>query len=174
VSKTVLKSLRTIVRVRERQQERLEVELKNQRDLLAQRQADADEACTQRDECKQQEEAARVQRNELFTGAFQPNQLIAMNHRIETYVTNTAQADQTLKKKELAVDKQQECVVNAQREVRRNSQRIDTFKKRIVNVQKEQELAAEDAAEEETEESSTARYCMRKRAAAKEAQHGYT
>jgi hypothetical protein len=172
MSKSVLRSLRTIVRVRERQQERLDEELKAQRNALVERQAEASEACAQRDDCIQQEHESRAQRDELFHGPFQPNQLIAMNHRIETYVANTAEAEKVLKKKELAVDRQQEMVVTAQREVRRNAQRIDSFKERIVKVLKDKEQADEDSAEEETEETSTARYCSRQRAAAKEAEYG--
>jgi Bacterial type III secretion protein (HrpB7) len=160
-----LRSLRTIVRVRERQQTRLEEALSAQRALLRDRQAECDEAEGHRQRCELQETSAAEQRRALLGGQFVAQQLMAMDLCLKSLAAVTAQAAQALAKCRQALEKQDDAVRAAQREVRRNAQRIESFEERIVALLREQECAAEEAVDEETGESFTARLMARRRAA---------
>lgn len=160
-----LRSLRTIVRVRERQQTRLEEALSAQRALLAQRQAECDDADTHRRHCELRETGAAKQRRALLGGQFVAQQLMAMDLCLKSLAAVTAQAAQALAKSRQALDKQDDAVRAAQREVQRNDQRIESFKERIAALLREREYAAEEAVDEETGEAFTARLMARRRAA---------
>jgi hypothetical protein len=165
MSKKIIKALRTIIGVRERHNTRLEEALAAAKILLQERQTEADQALNFLGQCQNNERAARNQRNDLLDQTFNPQALIALDYRVEALVGVTAEAAKTLEQRKAAVQSQQDAVAEIQRAIRRNLQRIDTFKERIKRITLEQELLIEEAAEEETEETSTARFCSRQRAA---------
>jgi Bacterial type III secretion protein (HrpB7) len=166
-----LRSLRTIVGVRERQQKRLEEALSAQRAVLAERQAECAEAEAQHEACELQERGAEAQRSGLLNGQFIAQHVMAMDLRLKTLAAETASAGQAVTKSRQAVDKQAETVRAAQRDVQRNTQRIESFKERIATLLREQEYAAEEAVDEETGETFTARLLARRRAAQEPQRH---
>jgi hypothetical protein len=165
MSANSVKPLRTLVGVRKRQQERLEAALAEQRRLLAVRQAEAAQALDEARTCAERECSCRTERETLLASGFMPHQLITLQHHQDTLAAATAEANKLLKKREAAVTQQTQAVDVAQRETRRNAQRIDGFKAQIAKLLSAREQAQEDSAEEEAEETSTARFCGRQRAA---------
>jgi Bacterial type III secretion protein (HrpB7) len=168
---TRLRSLRTIIGVRERQQTRLEEALSAQRAALAERQAAFEQAEAHREQCVLQERSADAQRSGLLNGQFVPQQVMAMDLRLKTLAAETAAAGQAAAKCRQALDKQHDAVRAAQREVQRNAQRIESFKERIATLLREREYAAEEAVDEETGETFTARLMARRRAAQEPQRH---
>jgi hypothetical protein len=160
-----VKPLRTLVGVRKRQQERLETSLLEQRRVLAERQAEVDAAQTEVQQCLVRENDNQAERQALLGSGFTPDKLVTLEHRQQVLAQATALARQGLQKHEKAVEQQHEVIRNVQRDIRRNAQRIDTFKQQIATILREREQAQEDTAEEEAEETSTARFCGRQRAA---------
>lgn len=159
-----LRSLRTIISVRERQHKRFEEALSAQRSVLAERQAACAEARAEQEACELQERSADEDRNGLFLGQFIPQHVMAMDLRIKALAVETHKAIQVVTKSLQAVDKQAEVVRGAQRDVQRNAQRIDSFQQRIATLLREQDYAAEESADEEAGETFTARLMARRRA----------
>lgn len=170
-SAATVKPLRTLVAVRKRQQERLEDSLKAQRQVLTERQAEASGAQSEKEACQEAERHNLAERDALLSCGFTPDKLIGLEHQQQTLARATAQADAQLKKCEAAVAQQTQAVLAVQRDIRRNAQRIDGFKAQINLLVSTRDQALEDSAEEEAEETSTARFCGRQRAA-KESRHG--
>ena len=169
--KTRLRSLRTIVGVRERQQTRLEAALSAQRALMAEREAALAQSAAQHGQCAAIEQAATAQRGVLLDGHFMPQQLMALEWRLKSLVAETAAAAKALARSQQALEQQQAAVAAAQRVVRRNAQRIESYRERIASLLRDQDLAVEEAVDEETGEAFAARLMARRRAAREEA-HG--
>jgi hypothetical protein len=165
MSKKTIKALRTIIGVRERHNTRLEESLVAAKVQLRELQVEVDQALSFLGQCQNNERSARDQRDDLINHTFNPDKLIAFNFRVDALSGITADAAKTLEQRKAAVQSQEEVIANIQREIRRNLRRIDTFKDRIKTILREQEQLIEEAAEEETEETSTARFCARQRAA---------
>jgi peptidoglycan hydrolase CwlO-like protein len=170
-STTTVKPLRTLVAVRKRQQERLEDALKAQRQVLTERQAEASGAQAEKEACQEDERHNLAEREALLAGGFTPDKLIGLEHQQQTLVNATTHADARLKKCETAVAQQTQAVLAVQRDIRRNAQRIDGFKAQINLLISARDQALEASAEEEAEETSTARFYGRQRAA-KESRRG--
>jgi Bacterial type III secretion protein (HrpB7) len=170
-STTAVKPLRTLVAVRKRQQERLEDALKSQRQVLAERQAEAGGAQAEKEACQEAERHNLAERDVLLSCGFTPDKLIGLEHQQQTLANATMQGDARLKKCEEAVAQQTQAVLAVQRDIRRNAQRTDGFKAQINLLISARDQALEDSAEEEAEETSTARFCGRQRAA-KESRRG--
>lgn len=167
-----VKALRTLVKVRKRQGERLEAELVAARKQLAECEEARVTAEGELAACQADERAARDERDLLLRGAFTPHAVRALDFRIDDAKAATAQAERTLAERHKATERQQAVVHAAQAAVRRNDQRIESFEARIAAVLREREAAQEELAEEETEETGAARFVARQRAARQEAAHG--
>jgi hypothetical protein len=163
--KKIIKSLRTLIKVRERRHKKLEEALVAAKVLLQERQTEVDNALNFLTQCQNNERSARSQRDDLVHRTFNPDKLIALDYRVEVLVEITVEANKALDQRNKALQMQHEAVAEVQRDIRRNLQRIDSFKERIKSMMLEQELLIEEAAEEETEETSTARFCSRQRSA---------
>jgi chromosome segregation ATPase len=165
MSKSRIKSLRTIVDVRKRRQDRLEEDLSAQRrELLALEDAVV-QAREQQQACVQQQAQAQKKRDDVLGSGFEPQTLIALDHRLKGLIAQTAQAGQQVEARIKAVDKQNEKIAGLQREIWRNTQRIEGFKDQIKAIGRAQDAAEEERTDEESEETSTARFCARQRTA---------
>jgi hypothetical protein len=171
MSSHVVKSLRTLVGARRRQGQRLEEALAEQRRCLAQRQAEAEDARARRDDGRSREQAARDERSRMMNQAFTPAALKALDFAIQDLAAQSAKAGQALVQAQAVVAQQQQAVVSVQAEIRRNDQRIESFDARIAQLLREREQAAEELAEEETEETGAARFSARQRRAREAARH---
>jgi hypothetical protein len=89
-----------------------------------------------------------------------------MGLRVDAKVAETAQAALVVKKSVQQVDDQQAVLVEAQREQRRNDQRIELFGKAHRDVVREIESQREENEEEEAAEGFVARMLARRRAGA--------
>lgn len=167
----VLKSLRALANARKRQGDRLEEALAERRRQLVQRQAAADAARAQRDGSMERERHAREDRNVLLSKAFTPAALKALDFTIQDLAAESAQAEQALIQARAAVAQQDQAIVAVQADIRRNAQRIESFNGRIRQLLRERELAAEEQAGEEAEETAAARFSARQRRAAEPAGH---
>lgn len=167
--KSRLRSLRTIVGVRERQQTRLEAALSAQRALMAEREAALAQSMALHGQCAAVEQAAIAQRGVLLGGHFMPQHLMALELRLKSLVADTASAAKALAKSQQALEQQQAAVGAAQRAVRRNAQRIESYRERIASLLRDQDLAVEEAVDEETGETFAARLMARRRATREEA-----
>lgn len=167
----VVKSLRTLVSARRRQGQRLEEALAEQHRRLAQCRAEVDEAVAMRDESRSREQGARDERSRMMSRAFTPAALKALDFAIQDLAALTAKADQALAQAQATAVQQQQAVVSVQAEIRRNEQRIESFDARIARLLHEREQAAEELAEEETEETAAARFSARQRRAREVARH---
>jgi hypothetical protein len=161
---TAVKPLRTLIGVRQRQQERLEHTLKAHRSVLADGQTEASGAQAAKLDCLNRERQNVAQREALLASGFTPDELVRIEHHQQTLAAATAQAAARVVKCEAAVAQQMQAVLLAQRDIRRNTQRIDGFKAQVDLLISAREQALEDGAEEEAEETSTARFCGRQRA----------
>lgn len=171
MSSNVVKSLRTLVSARKRQGQRLEDALAEQRRCLAQGQAEADDALAQRDDSRSREQGAREERSRMMNQAFTPAALKALDFTIQDLAVQSAKADQAVVQAQAAVVQQQQALVAVQAEIRRNDQRIESFDERIARLLREREQAAEELAEEETEETAAARFSARQRRAREASRH---
>jgi Bacterial type III secretion protein (HrpB7) len=165
MSQQQVRSLRTLIAVRKRQQERLEATLAEQRRTLDERQQQEQLARDELQRCLARERDSEVERDTLLSAGFQPTKLIQLEHHLQTLRGDTALATKDLQKCEQAVVQQQEVIAGVQREIRRNAQRGDRFREQVKVILSLRELALEEVGEEETEETSTARFCARQRAA---------
>ncbi len=171
MSNILIKPLRTLVGVRRRQGDRLNAQLKQQRGVLAQREAEAEDAAAAHQACVAKERAFEADFEAVMKAGFTPEKRIALEHRRTDAANATAQAAQTVAGCRQAVDQQQQVVVGVQCEIRRNDQRIEGFQTQIANLLSARDRAEEDAAEEEAEETASARFCGRLRLAREQA-HG--
>lgn len=160
-----IKSLRTLIAVWRRQQEHLEQMLSQQRRQLVQRGDEAQAARGALRGCHQQESDHQAARQALLGGGFTPDALILLERHGQTLRDATAQAAKALHKAEQALEKQQALILSLQRDIRRGAQRMDSFHQQMARILSEREAAMEEAAEEETEETSASRFSRRQRAA---------
>jgi chromosome segregation ATPase len=167
----VIKSLRSLVKARERRATRLEEELAQQRRLLDERRAAVSEAQAQHDESKASEQAARNERDVLMDSAFTPAALKALDFAIQDLVLQCAQAAQAVAKAQAAVVQQEQAIAALQAEISRNDQRRQSFRERIDKLLRERDQAAEEQADEEAEETAAARFSARQRQAREAAAH---
>ncbi|AKJ27823.1 hypothetical protein [Caldimonas brevitalea] len=163
MSNTEIKALRTLVMVRKRQGERLEEALKAQRQALADAEAARAQAEEHRETCVQRHQEAEQDRLALTSGVFTPAALRAQDFRIQDLASAIVQAAQALQQQDAQVNRQREQVDAVQAAIRRNNQRIEGFENRIAVLRSLREQAAEELAEEETEETAVAKLCMRRR-----------
>lgn len=167
-----VRALRTLVKVRKRQGERLEADLQAARRQLAECEDARKAAEGELAACRADEASARDERDALQNGAFTPHAMRALDFRIEDLKGATAQAEKQLAERHKAIDRQAAVVQGAQAALRRNDQRIEGFEQRIATILREREAAQEELAEEETEEAGTARFVARQRAQRQEAANG--
>ena len=172
MSAAPVKALRTLVKVRKRQGERLEAEVQAARKQLAELEEARRTAEGELAACRQDERNARDERDALLRTSFTPYAVRAADFRIEDLKSATAQAEKALADSHKHVDRQAAVVKTAQAAVRRNDQRIEGFEQRIATILREREAAQEELAEEETEETGAARFVARQRAQRQEAAHG--
>jgi predicted nucleic acid-binding Zn-ribbon protein len=111
------------------------------------------------------ETTARGERDAMLNAAFTPAALRALDFRIDDLHAGSAQAEREVAERRAVVAKQSSAVAAAQAAIRRNEQRIQGFEDHVAMLLQEREAAIEEAAEEETEETSTARFVKRQRAA---------
>jgi predicted nucleic acid-binding Zn-ribbon protein len=172
VSAAPVKALRTLVKVRKRQGERLEADVQAARRQLAELEEARRAAEGELAACRADEAAARDERDALQNGAFTPHAMRALDFRIDDLKGATAQAEKALADSHKHVERQAAVVKTAQAAVRRNDQRIEGFEQRIATILRERDAAIEELAEEETEETGAARFVARQRAQRQEAAHG--
>jgi chromosome segregation ATPase len=167
-----VKALRTLVKVRKRQGERLEAEVQAARKQLAELEEARQAAEGELAACRQDERDARDERDALLRTSFTPYAVRAADYRIEDLKGATAQAEKVLADSHKHIERQAAVVAAAQAAVRRNDQRIESFEQRIATILRERDAAIEELAEEETEEAGAARFVARQRAQRQEAAHG--
>ena len=156
------KALRTILQVRNRQAERLELALTGQRALLGQREQELVEAETECERARVDEADRRDERLQLMNTVFTPQALRVAEFRIEEGVAAVGQADKARTRAQAVLVDQQAATEAARAEVRRNDQRIEQFEARIAALRAERDRAAEEQADEEAEESAAARIGRRR------------
>lgn len=172
MSAAPVKALRTLVKVRKRQGERLEAEVQAARKQLAELEEARQAAEGELAACRADEVTARDERDALLRTSFTPYAVRAADYRIEDLKGATAQAEKALADSHKHVERQAAVVKTAQAAVRRNDQRIESFEQRIATILRERDAAIEELAEEETEEAGAARFVARQRAQCQEAAHG--
>lgn len=172
MSAAPVKALRTLVKVRKRQGERLEAEVQAARKQLAELEEARLAAEGELAACRQDERDARDERDALLRTSFTPYAVRAADYRIEDLKGATAQAEKVLADSHKHIERQAAVVAAAQAAVRRNDQRIESFEQRIATILRERDAAIEELAEEETEEAGAARFVARQRAQRQEAAHG--
>jgi len=156
------KALRTILMVRRRHAERLELDLTGQRALLGQREQEVSEADTQRGRTRAEESAWREQRLQLMNAVFTPQALRVAEFHIEEGVAAVSQADKAFVRAQAILADQLKATEVARTAVRRNDQRIEQFEQRIAALRAERDRAVEEQADEEAEESAAARISRRR------------
>lgn len=169
---TQLKSLRLLVRVRQREGERLEAALAQARRDLAQREQEALEAQDDHAACGADIERAHADLDAMMSVAFTPAAVRAHGFRVEDLKAAEARALRELAQRRQAAQQQAAAVGSAQAARRRNDQRIASFQERIDDLLRARDAAQEERAEEETEEASIARHVARTRAAREAVDHG--
>jgi len=167
-----VKALRTLVKVRKRQGERLAAELTAAREALAGCEREREAAEGELAACRADEANARDERDTLLRSSFTPHAVRALDFRIDDLKAATAQAEKTLAERRKAIERQAAVVLAAQAAVRRNDQRIEGFEERIAAILRARDAAQEELAEEETEETGAARFVARQREAREERAHG--
>jgi hypothetical protein len=159
-----IKALRMLTGVRERQGERIKGTLQQQRELLQGLQdkvAQANEALLQR---SLDEQTLQNDLSEILRTGFTPGRRIALDYAMQDAALAKQQALAAVQMALQAAHKQ-ETVINALvSDQRRNQQRIDSLTEQIRSTKANQALAIEDAAEEEAEETASARFCRIQRA----------
>lgn len=162
MSRTRVKSLRTVVAVRKRHQTRLEEDLLAQRrELLALQQA-AEAARAFQQACEDQQAQAQHKRDDLIGSGFAPEALIALDHRLQTLASNTAQAGQQLQARLRSVDSQNEKITAVQRALLRNARRIEAFNDQIDRIAAGEVAAEDERNDEEADEGASMRLCVRR------------
>ena len=158
-----IKALRTLVGVRKRAGDKLEVALSEHRAGLGDLEARVAEADTSRIRCVQAEQDARDARANLLGGACTPGEVKLRDLLIDDAKANVAAAEQVLKKARVEVERQQLAIDKLLDEQRRNQQRMERFEEHIAQLRRAGEAAADEVAEEETEETAAARFSRRQR-----------
>lgn len=167
-----LKALRTLLKVRERQAASLQ-----QAHDTARRELDAHrEQLALAIDQEHAERAAEVRGHAaldaLTRGAFTPHALRALDFRIEELKAAAQRALCQTRDGEASVARALARVDEAAAVMRLNDRRIERFREQLATLVREREEALEEQAEEETQETSTARYAARLRATAEEAANG--
>jgi Bacterial type III secretion protein (HrpB7) len=163
---TKAKAYKTMVRMFERRSERLDEAMSQERQRLQALEQARQASEAARAACEAAQAAAADERDAVLTRAFTPESLIIMGLRVDAKVAETAQAALVVKKSVQQVDDQQAVLVEAQREQRRNDQRIELFGKAHRDVVREIESQREENEEEEAAEGFVARMLARRRAGA--------
>jgi hypothetical protein len=159
-----IKALRMLTGVRERQGERIKETLQQQRDLLQDlhdKVEQANEASLQR---SLDEQTLQNELSEILRKGFTPERRIALDYAMQDAATARQQAAAAVQMAEQAVQKQEVVIKGLETDQRRNQQRIDSLTEQIRSIKAREELAIEDAAEEEAEETASARFCRIQRA----------
>lgn len=168
-SKNQIKSLKTLIKVRERQGKRLEEAVNEAKAQLKLREDELQNTIAEHEQSIEDEKALGQERLTLQSSAFSPDDVRSLDFKIDDKKAQIKQLEKSVEERRKSVERHIPMVHQAQAAVRRNEQRIESFQERIKKVMNEREAAMEEVAEEETEEASTARFVARIRAA-KEAQ----
>lgn len=162
---TQVKSLRTLIKVRERQGKRLEATLAEARRVLSECEADVEAAIEEHEQSVEDEAAGRQERDDMFSSSFTPAALRSLDFRIEELKAEVVKCERGVAERRKVAERQATVVTNAQTAVRRNEQRVEGFKDRLKKVMDEREATIEEDAEEEAAEAATGRFIARNRAA---------
>jgi hypothetical protein len=160
-----IKALRTLVKVRQRQGQRLEEALAGARRALAERDAEVEAATGELADRVAAEEAAIARRARLVDTAFTTDALRTFELLLDDACEQRTQAERGLAQRHQAAQRQAAAVAAAQVELRRNQERIERFEAQVETLLRKRDAAVEEAAEEETEEGAAARFVKRQRAA---------
>ncbi|MGN6525056.1 MAG: hypothetical protein ACTHL8_01585 [Burkholderiaceae bacterium] len=171
---TRLKSLRTLVKVRERQAQALEREFADARARHEQACVRLQEATGHERACLAGEARAVQDRHALTSGAFTPYDVRAMDFRIEDCRARSAEAARARGDASAAVQRAAADIEAARAAVRRNEQRIEAFREEIAKLLRDHAAAQDEQADEEAEEAAISRFVARVRLARAqpEASHG--
>jgi hypothetical protein len=161
---TKAKAYKTMVRMFERRSQRLDEAIAQERRMLGELEQAKQQCDAARLDCEAAQSRAAGERDEIMTRAFTPEDLMVMNLRVEAKKTETAQAALAVTKALQKVAEQNTVVAQAQREQRRNGQRIELFDNARKEVVKATEAAQEENDEEEAAEGFVARMLAKRRA----------
>ncbi len=159
-----IKPLRKMVKLRRMQHDRLERAVGEQRVLLAQREAEADEADAEQARLAAIEAEAQARQDALTSRSFTSDDLMSMQLHVQGCAQTTANAGAACVKARAVVAKQGEAVQQAVALVDRNTQRMDTVKERLAKALRERDERDEETESEEAEETAAARMVARQRA----------
>jgi chromosome segregation ATPase len=165
-----IKSLRTLAKLLKHRASRLETALREQQALLTEKEEALRQAQANSEELKQRKEQTINKRSAVFDGPFCGDDLIGLDLTIQNLTNECTQAEKEVKRCEMIVAQQQIHVDNARREVRRNEQRQELMQQRILTHMRERDQAQEDTADEEAEETASARFVRKNRDSANTSQ----
>jgi Bacterial type III secretion protein (HrpB7) len=160
------RAYKTMVRMFERRSDRLDEAIAQQRRVLRELEQAREQSQAARAACEEAQQRAEGERDAVLTQVFTPEALIVMSLRAEAKAAETRQAAVAVDKSVQKVDEQNVVVAQAQRDQRRNAQRIDLFENARKQVVKAADIAQEENDDEEAAEGFVARMLAKRRAAA--------
>ncbi len=169
VTKERARALRTMVGMYGRRASKLEAELSARRRALEEKQAQAEEARQQREQCEKDEWSAKIECEDLMTRPFSAADVVSMNLHVQSLGTLVKQAGKAVEEAARFVAYQEKTVREAQSDLSHNAQNIETFDAEVKKIALARELEVEELTEEEAAEGFVARMIASRNAAKRSA-----
>jgi hypothetical protein len=158
-----IRSLRTLLAVRQRERDRLERSVAEQLGEYDAALAEVERVAAERAERGAQEQCMVEKRAALLTGQFTPHALRTLEFALVDGVRETLAAQKALEKTEAALRSKEREVEMAREALRRNRQRLEGFESLLTQARAAHAQRLDEAGEEEAEETSLALHSMRSR-----------
>jgi hypothetical protein len=159
----VVRSLKIVAAARERKRKRLEAEMLRLRRKMLDAQAVHNGKREQAQRCRDDEVKHQNRMVELTGAGFSVSTRMAMSHFKDVLAGKTANADAAVAASEKLLDAERLALQEMAQQVARNRRQVDVVETKVVLLVQQDQLEADDAESDETEESAAAGLAMRLR-----------